>query len=137
MEELHPTFCPPSTEVRLQYIDYSEHATIKRLLANYHHLRIQAEHSMNTELLCICIDLERALDSIPLTYNETKILTMFVRGYTLQDIERAMDRPHQYIHKALTTCCKVISHYLTSPVKVVHRKTPHIYEDRPIGGIYQ
>jgi len=100
-------------EIVFQSIDYGKPEVIQALLRFYHDFKTQAYEDFNAELLCIYIDLDKALKEVEITDRQREAITFYMEGWTEEEIGNLMGNiSHQAVHKLVMKVCDKISKYL-------------------------
>lgn len=92
---------------------YEKPEVIQGLLRFYYDFKSQAQEDFTEELLCIYVDLDRALEKIKITDRQREALSHYMEGWTEEEIGKKMgDISHQAVHKLVVKVCVKVSEYL-------------------------
>lgn len=105
-------YSPEPRELLYHSVDYNNPVCIQGLLRHYYDLRSKAREKMNTELMCIYVDIEKAIKNINLTNQQKKVLYYYMEGWTEYDIAEFMGITRQVAHNHLSLVIKKISKFL-------------------------
>lgn len=91
---------------------YEKHTSIKNILKKYHVLSVRSQEKFNTDSLCVIVDIQTALDNIRISSKQKVAISMFMDGYTYDEIGMAMNICKQTASEHIVRVCKKVSAYL-------------------------
>lgn len=109
------SYSPTPQEIMYNSVQYHKPIVIQGLLRYLVDLKEKAKVSMNTELICIYLDIDRALENCGLSEKQRLAVNYYTEGWTETQICEKMDGvSHQAVHKLLNKSYKKIAKYLSS-----------------------
>lgn len=106
-----PSFSPK--DLMYQSVDYSKPEVIQALLRFYHDFKSQGHEDTVEELIVIYLDIDRALGVVKATERQMEALTLYMEGWTEEEIGEKMGGiSHQAVHKLVMKVCEKVSKHL-------------------------
>lgn len=97
-----------------QSVTYAKVEVIQGLLRFYHDFKAQAAEDFTEELVCIYVDIDKAMSEIKVTDRQKEAVTLYMEGWTEEEIGNKMGGiTHQAVHKLVMKVCSKVSENLT------------------------
>jgi hypothetical protein len=122
------SYCPKPKEIMYQTVNYNSTDVVQGLLKFYETFYNQAKTDMNTEILAICMDMQKALKNIHTTEKQRLAIALYMDGWTEEQIGGIMNGiTHQAVHKLIIKVCKKVTVFLTQGVAKEKNNNPILY----------
>jgi predicted DNA-binding protein (UPF0251 family) len=100
-------------EQMYQSVSYGKVEVIQGLLRFYHDFKAQAAEDFTEELVCIYVDIDKAMKEIKMTDRQGEAIKLYMEGWTEEEIGNKMGGiTHQAVHKLVMKVCSKVSDYL-------------------------